>query len=159
MVVMNMKELLLQNWDYTMGQEDWYPPILPALKDVTVEQALWKPEGQAANSIWENVQHLLYYKQRLLARLEGTPLPDEGIGNDETFLIHDPSEEAWNMAREQIQDVHGALRHKFEEMPEAEIIESPQRILSLIMHDAYHTGQIVFLRKLQGSWPAKRSFL
>lgn len=89
---MNMKELLLQNWDYAMGQEDWYPPILPALKDVTVEQALWKPEGQAANSIWENVQHLLYYKQRLLARLEGTPLPNEGIGNDETFLIHDTSE-------------------------------------------------------------------
>ena len=67
---MNMKELPLQNWDYAMGQEDWYPPILPALKDVTVEQALWKPEGQAANSIWENVRHLLYYKRRLLARLK-----------------------------------------------------------------------------------------
>ncbi len=156
---MNMKELLLQNWDYAMGQEDWYPPILPALKDVTTEQALWKPEGQAANSIWENVQHLLYFKQRLLEILKGKPIHNEGIDNDETFLIHETSEEAWNTAREQLQEIHAALRQKFEEMPEAEINESPQRIFSLIMHDAYHTGQIVFIRKLQGSWPAKRSFL
>ncbi|MGE7057310.1 DinB family protein, partial [Paenibacillus glucanolyticus] len=52
-----------------------------------------------------------------------------------------------------------ALRQKIEQMPEEEITESPQRIASLITHDAYHTGQIIFLRKLQGSWPAKRSFL
>ncbi|WP_456288328.1 DinB family protein [Paenibacillus sp. AK002] len=156
---MNMKELLLQNWDYAMDQEDWYPPILPALKEVTLEQALWKPEGEAANSIWENVQHLLYYKQRLLGRLEGRPLHNEGIGNDETFLIHDTNEEAWDTARNQLQEVHATLRQKFEAMTEAEIEESPQRILSLIMHDAYHTGQIVFIRKLQGSWPARRSEL
>ncbi|KZS44615.1 hypothetical protein AWU65_31740 [Paenibacillus glucanolyticus] len=156
---MNMRELLLLYWDNVMEQEDWYPPILPALKDVTAEQALWKPEGEAANSIWENVQHLLYYKQRLLARLEGTPLSNEGIGNDETFLIHDPSQQAWETAQEQLNEVHTALRQKIEQMPEEEITESPQRIASLITHDAYHTGQIIFLRKLQGSWSAKRSFL
>ncbi|PEL73618.1 serine/threonine protein phosphatase, partial [Bacillus toyonensis] len=26
-------------------------------------------------------------------------------------------------------------------------------------HDAYHTGQIIQLRKLQGSWPTHRSYL
>jgi hypothetical protein len=29
---------------------------------------------------------------------------------------------------------------------------------NIIMHDAFHTGQIVQTRKLQGSWPARRSF-
>jgi hypothetical protein len=29
---------------------------------------------------------------------------------------------------------------------------------SLAMHDAYHIGQIVFLSKMQGAWPEKRSF-
>ncbi|PUB00925.1 hypothetical protein C8K15_13426, partial [Paenisporosarcina sp. OV554] len=28
----------------------------------------------------------------------------------------------------------------------------------LALHDAYHIGQIVFLSKMQGAWPGKRSF-
>jgi hypothetical protein len=31
-------------------------------------------------------------------------------------------------------------------------------LYSLILHDAYHTGQIVQLCKMQGSWPSERSF-
>jgi hypothetical protein len=33
-----------------------------------------------------------------------------------------------------------------------------QSVLSLVLHDAFHTGQIVQIRKLQGSWPARRAF-
>jgi hypothetical protein len=31
-------------------------------------------------------------------------------------------------------------------------------LTSIILHDAYHIGQIIQIRKLQGSWPANRSF-
>ncbi|HDR8182963.1 TPA: hypothetical protein QC116_006303 [Bacillus thuringiensis] len=34
-----------------------------------------------------------------------------------------------------------------------------QQYMNILLHDAYHTGQIVQLRKLQGSWPAHRSYL
>jgi len=155
---MRLRDVLLQNWDYVMDQEDWYPPALDALKNVTMEQALWKPEGSPVNSIWENVLHLLYYKQRLLARLEGTTLRHEAADNDETFIVHDRSEEAWRLAQEQLKDVHAALRRKIEQLPEEELQESPQRFFSLITHDAYHIGQMIMLRKMQGSWPAKRHF-
>lgn len=33
-----------------------------------------------------------------------------------------------------------------------------EEVMSLILHDAYHTGQIVLVRKLQGSWPGTRRF-
>lgn len=155
---MSLRDVLLQNWDYVMDQEDWYPPALDALKDVTAELALWKPEGSPVNSIWENVLHLLYYKQRLLARLEGTTLLHEAADNDETFIVHERSEEAWRLAQEQLKDVHAALRRKIEQLPEEELEESPQRFVSLITHDAYHIGQLIMLRKMQGSWPAKRHF-
>nr|WP_231638668.1 DinB family protein [Paenibacillus sp. JCM 10914] len=141
-----------------MEKEDWYPPTSHALQDVTSEQALWKPEGLAANSIWENVQHLLYYKQRLLARLDQVPF-EELDNNDETFHIRDTSEEEWGQVRDALHDVHSALRVKFEQMPDEELLKSSQAVLSLITHDAYHTGQIVSLRKMQGSWPEKRSYL
>lgn len=154
---MNMREVLLKNWDYCMEQEDWYPPMLHALKDVTVEQALWKPQGQAVNSIWENVQHLLFYKERLLERLDGKQ-GKTVESNDDTFRMDDSSEKGWKSSKERLNEVHAALRVKLEQMTDEQLEDSPQRILSLITHDAYHIGQIIMLRKLQGSWPSTRSF-
>lgn len=43
----------LQRWDECFDQEGWYPPFVPALDGVTSEEAVWKPEGEAVNSIWE----------------------------------------------------------------------------------------------------------
>lgn len=53
------------------GTEDWYPPLKDALTGITAEQANWKPEGVAVNSIWETASHILFYKERLLAQLQG----------------------------------------------------------------------------------------
>ncbi|MCJ8013119.1 DinB family protein [Paenibacillus sp. KQZ6P-2] len=155
---MSIRNLLLQNWDYCMGKEDWYPPLQDALKDVTPEQAVWKPEEGAANSIWENVQHLLYYKERLLGRLQGLPADSNGVSNDDTFRISDDSGEGWEQAKSRLIQAHVSLRSELERLPEEELESNPQRFMSLITHDAYHTGQIIFLRKLQGCWPATRSF-
>lgn len=156
---MNVRNLLLQYWDFSMDQEDWYPPLADVLKEVTLEQALWKPEKGAANSIWENVQHLLYFKERLLRRLTDPSYQPEEIGNDDTFRIPEASERAWREVKDRLAEVHASLHEKLEQLPEDEVDEKPQRFMSLITHDAYHTGQIVLLSKLQGSWPAKRSFL
>jgi uncharacterized damage-inducible protein DinB len=154
---MSIRNLLLQNWDFCMEEEGWYPPLQPALKDVSLEQALWKPAEGAANSIWENVQHLLYYKERLLARLRGTS-DSFNLSNDETFRFPVASSEGWEYAKNKLFDAHAALRSELDRLPEDELEADPQHMMSLITHDAYHTGQIVFLRKLQGSWPATRSF-
>lgn len=53
------------------GTEDWYPPLKDALTGLTAEEANWKPEGVAVNSIWETASHILFYKERLLAQLQG----------------------------------------------------------------------------------------
>ncbi|KOR82436.1 DinB family protein [Paenibacillus solani] len=156
---MGLRDVLLDQWDKAMVKEDWYPPTSHALKDITAQQALWKPEGMAVNSIWENVQHLLYYKQRLVSRLNNIPFQFEVETNDETFNIRDASEEEWIRARQDLFEIHVVLRKKLEQMHEEELLKASEGILSLITHDAYHTGQIIFLRKLQGSWPDKRSFL
>ncbi|EKN66925.1 hypothetical protein BABA_13592 [Neobacillus bataviensis LMG 21833] len=31
-----------------------------------------------------------------------------------------------------------------------------RKLLDIMLHDAYHTGQIIQLRKIQGSWPSVR---
>ena len=154
------KEVLLRSWDYAMDQEDWSPPLADALKGVTAEQARWKPQGEAGNSIWENVQHLTYYKERLLRRLKGLPKQPNLASNTDTFTVTESREEAWAGAVEKLKSIHAELRGYLQALeddggPE----DSPaDELMSLAVHDAYHTGQIVLVRKLQGSWPRKRSF-
>ncbi|AIQ11725.1 DinB family protein [Paenibacillus durus] len=159
-----ISEVLLQNWDYAMDQEDWAPPLKDALDGVSSEQALWKPQGEAANSIWETVNHLTYYKDRLLRKLKGLPSPPYLESNDATFTVTESGEEAWEKAVSHLKKVHADLREIIEALGEGAYNwggsgHAPgEEVMSLILHDAYHTGQIVLVRKLQGSWPSKRSF-
>ncbi|KWX73356.1 hypothetical protein AMQ84_22920 [Paenibacillus riograndensis] len=159
-----ISDVLLQNWDYVMDIEDWAPPLSAALEGVTSEQAVWKPQGEAGNSIWETVNHLTYYKERLLIKLKGLPKLPEAESNDATFTVTESGEEAWEQAVAKLKQVHASLREVIEALEEGAYDwggsgHAPgEEVMSLILHDSYHTGQIVLVRKLQGSWPTNRSF-
>lgn len=158
-------ELLLSGWDFSYDQEDWYPPLLDALKGVSADQAGWRPEGSEVNTIWQNVNHLIFYKERLLRRWMGeeTEYP-AGVTNDDTFAVDSKSDVDWQDTLARLDRVQSGIREKLASLTEAVLDDAiPGRKLeewahSLIRHDAYHTGEIILLRKLQGSWPARRSF-
>ncbi|WP_409177420.1 DinB family protein [Brevibacillus fortis] len=163
---MNRKDLLLHGWECTYDKEDWYPPLKEALSGVSAAEASWRPVGEAANTIWENVSHLLYYKERLLHRLLGTEFPGSAETNDDTFI---PSggpddEDAWQATIMQMESVHRNIREKLSLLTDEELNQTAtytpiyQTVMSLVLHDAFHTGQIVQIRKLHGSWPARRSY-
>lgn len=160
---MSQTQVLLQRWDECFGQEDWYPPLVPALEGVTAEEAAWKPEGEAVNSIWENVNHLLYYKEYHLQRMRGENPDFKASSNDETFSSVEDGDEAWQKTVDRLKKVHGEVRSFLSGLSDSELnAPFPTRPLaslihSLMMHDAYHTGQIIMLRKLKGSWPASRN--
>ncbi|MDD9268109.1 DinB family protein [Paenibacillus sp. GCM10023248] len=163
---MNNVELLLHGWECCYDKEDWYPPLTDALKGLTAEQANWRPAGEHVNTIWENVQHLIFYKERLLKRMTGEEMEYPDATNDDTFAVESVSGEAWEMTLSRLQTVHLAIRERLAQWGENDFehvypnrTQSAGRwVNSLILHDAYHTGQIMFIRKLQGSWPSRRSF-
>ncbi|WP_411748102.1 DinB family protein [Psychrobacillus psychrotolerans] len=163
---MSKKEILQNGVNQVFYEEEWYPPISKALKNLTAAQACWKPDGMATNTIWENVNHLLIFKERLLSRL----LQDDTFvvpqNNDDTFVQGGPNEEeAWQETVSRTLHVHDALQSSLTSLQEAQLDQQCpslpvwQQYLNILLHDAYHTGQIVQLRKLQGSWPARRSHL
>ena len=159
-----ISDVLLQNWDYCMDVEDWSPPLSDALDGVDSQNAIWKPQGEAANSIWETVNHLTYYKERLLRKLKGQEQSPDLGSNDDTFTVTEAGEAAWQNAISRLKKVHADLREIIEALEEGAYDwggsgHAPgEEVMSLILHDAYHTGQIVLVRKLQGSWPSRRSF-
>lgn len=162
---MNRIELLLHGWDHSYDKEDWAPPLLDSVKGVSAEQADWRPEGSEVNTIWANVNHLIFYKERLLKRWTGeeTEYP-KGVANDDTFAVPDKSETAWRETVARLERVNAAIRKRLASLSEEEsedagpIQKLDEWISGLTRHDAYHTGEIILLRKLQGSWPARRSF-
>jgi uncharacterized damage-inducible protein DinB len=163
---MSKKEILQNGVKQTFYEEEWYPPISEALKNLTAAQACWQPEGKAGNTIWENVNHLLTFKERLLSRLQQDDTFVAPQNNDDTFVQGGANDEdAWQKTVKRTLQVHDALQSSLTFLQEAEL-DQPipslpvwQQYLNLLLHDAYHTGQIVQLRKLQGSWPAQRSYL
>lgn len=140
--------------------EDWHLPLAEALAGLTAEQADWRPQGEASNSIRENVNHLLFFKERLLLRLKREDASRfDASTNDETFVNE---AQGWEETVANIERVHREIRDILANLTEADLdlpmptLSVRRQVASLVKHDAYHTGQIVQIRKLQGSWPARR---
>jgi uncharacterized damage-inducible protein DinB len=160
---MKLKDTLTEGWDLTQNIEGWYPPLNDALKNVTHDQATWSAPGNASNTIEQIVNHLLYYKKRFLFRLEGKNWNATIRSNDETFsAMNEISSLPWEQLVAELSSVNKQIRDTILKLSDGDLdLNLPdqpigKQILNLIMHDAYHTGQIVFIRKLQGSWPAVR---
>lgn len=164
---MDVKTLLLQQWASTLDEEDWFPPLEKVLEYITFEQAIWKPTEVEMNSIWELVCHLLFYEKRYLMRFLGETANEPQAGNNKsTFRVPTATVQNWTETKQEYFKVHRELgkilaTSEHEDMYRQVPGEDQSLVLemkSLAMHDAYHIGQIVFLCKMQGAWPGKRSF-
>lgn len=154
-------EGLLAQLDSNFGQEGWFASLSQAVSGVTAAQAAWVP-GPGLNSIWQIVNHVTFWKEVYGNRLAGGPRLENFPGNDSTFgAPGDPTDEAgWLAAVERLQTAHAALRREIEKRSDADLLLSidngdwtiGRHAGGLIGHDAYHGGQIILLRRLQGSW-------
>jgi phage-related protein len=94
--------------------------------------------------------HLLFWNRQVLAKFKGeTPEKFSG-NNDETFNNFDTKK--WNDTVKQLDQVMTELEKFVETTDEKKLETFASEIAHIGTHNAYHTGQIVFVRKLQGSW-------
>ncbi|WP_404356473.1 DinB family protein [Cytobacillus firmus] len=156
---MNRTDLLLRMLDTTYDNESWYAPFKSAIEGLTAKQARWRPTGDTTKSIWENVNHLIYYKERLAANLDGRELP-QNLDGDETFYLTKQSndDKEWIGAVERAEMVQRKLREALSKTTTEALEQNSleEKLLDIMLHDAYHTGQIIQIRKMQGSWPSHR---
>ncbi|KSU84543.1 MULTISPECIES: DinB family protein [Fictibacillus] len=156
---MNRMDLLLNVLDTTYDKESWYAPFKDAINGITAEQARWRPPGEATKSIWENVNHLIYYKERTAAKMEGREWT-HNLDGEETFLLTEPSsdDQQWKNVVERAERAQQGLRRVLSETPVEDLGQDSleAKLLDIMLHDAYHTGQILLIRKMQGSWPSRR---
>ncbi|WP_068785122.1 DinB family protein [Paenibacillus phocaensis] len=152
-------DLLALQKDNTWEEEEWIVPLSTALAGLTAEQAVWAPPG-GGNTIWQTVNHINYYNERMLSRLTGVEPGARVETNEETFAVGTADEASWTdvMAETkriqlELREVIASLSEDELEAPYANTNESVGRELSRwMLHDAYHAGQIVLIRRQQGSW-------
>lgn len=162
---MNTKEILLKQFDRCYNENGWFVAVRNALDGVTVEQAAWKPDGSNDNCIWEMLSHVTYYNNAYLQRFKGIEFEYDVTDNDQTFSTGEYSEDDWQADVARFDAVMNEWRSLLEQADEAKFSQpvptKPERIWADLLadvnaHNAYHGGQILLLRKLQGAWNANK---
>ncbi len=161
---MTTKETLLEQFTACYDENGWFVALKNAVNNLTAEQAIWKTEN-LDNSIWGILSHLNFYNEAYLKRFKGITVDYSDTENSETFARTDTvSEEAWQAEIEKFDSImtewrsllEAAESGKFDEAVSATNRSAWSSLIAHVnAHNAHHGGQIVVLRKLQGSWDTK----
>ena len=147
-----LRDLLLAELRSTHMNAEWFVPANTAVKGLTAEQASWT-DGKGNHSVGQLTYHLVYWNRRNLERLKGEKSPDFSGNNDETFTKFDAK--TWNETVQQLDDVMKELEKWVETAEEAKLQQAAPTFTHISTHNAYHVGQIIYVRKEQGSWDPK----
>jgi len=154
-----LRSLLLSELHSTHDKAEWFTPMKTAVAGLTAEQAKWVPQNaqgkvdpNANHSVGMLAYHLVFWNENALARLRGEK-PANPSNNDETFNDFDAAH--WDDIVRRLDQVMKSLEAEVEKMPEEKLAQVAPTISHIATHNAYHTGQILYVRKLQGSWNPK----
>jgi uncharacterized damage-inducible protein DinB len=148
-----LKGVLLEQLRTTHNQKDWFVPANIAVAGLTAEQAKWT-DGSGNHSVGQLANHLVFWDKQELAKFTGKK-PDKFDGNnDETFNSFDSKQ--WAATVQQLDEVLTSWEKAVEAADDQKIAEFASEIAHVGAHNAYHIGQIVYVRKLHGTWdPSK----
>jgi uncharacterized damage-inducible protein DinB len=148
-----LRGILLEQLRTTHNNEDWFVPANIAVEGLTPEQAAWT-DGKGNHSIGQLANHLIFWDRRSLAKFKGETPGKYSGNNDETFNSFDAK--SWADTVKQLDEVLTEWEKAVESADDAKIGASASLIAHVGAHNAYHIGQIIYIRKQQGVWdPAK----
>ena len=144
-----LKSILLEELRSTHNQEDWFVPANIAVEGLTPEQASWT-DGKGNHSVGQLANHLIFWDERNLARFKGEPLDKFSGNNDETFNNFDSKK--WAETVKRLDEVMTEWEKAVESADDKKLETWASTIGKIANHNAYHIGQMIYVRKLQGSW-------
>jgi hypothetical protein len=148
-----LKGVLLEQLQSTHDKEQWFAPAGVAVGGITAEQAAWR-SGKADHSIGQLAAHLVFWNRQALAKFKGEKPAAFSGDNNETFNSFDPAK--WTQIQKDLDAVMKAWEEAVEKADDQKIARSASTIAHIGAHNAYHIGQMVYIRKLQGSWDPEK---
>jgi hypothetical protein len=173
-----LMDIFRMQHDFIWDTETWFLPLESALKGLNSSDASWQPPG-GGNTIWQTVNHLNYYNALLVRQLNDTTPGKEASNNKPAFGdigepanskweailaentfgdAGDPADsEKWKAVLAETRLIGENLRESLSRVHDNQLDEELVGGLARqILHNVYHIGQIVLIRKQQGSWPKER---
>ncbi len=145
---------LKSEWDHFFAivntDTDWITPLMGAIDGVTPGQAFWKP-GPNVASIAEIALHANGWLETTLREILGAPFQD----NVDWPTAPAPSEASWESIAARLRSTVGDLSRALHNLELEELLSNPpgssesrsSALTSILVHNAYHSGQIVKLRQ------------
>lgn len=150
--------LLIDVLNRSFAGRGWHGPTLTgALRGVDPEAALWRPEP-GRHCIWDLALHAAYWKYAVTCRLTGLR-PAGGFARSPSNWPAPPTEptdRAWRADQRLLRSAHTDLCNVVRTLTtrrlQARSPRGPWRVVEMVYgvaaHDAYHTGQIQYIKRL-----------
>ncbi|MBP1949913.1 DinB family protein [Virgibacillus litoralis] len=157
----HVKDILLDQFLENVNDPSWYRPFTESVEGLIEEEAFWKP-NEDCHSIAEIVQHLIYWNETWQTRFDKSEVKAvPSIENDKSFIISE------NQTFDNLRDRLIEILLKWQDILTEESVENDVKgfpvtakwwelLGNATTHNAYHIGQIIYIRKLQKSWNRKK---
>lgn len=149
-----LRSILLEQLKTIHNQKDWFVPASVAVEGVTPEQAAWK-DRSGNHSIRELVSHLIFWNERALEGFKDQK-PPAFDGNNEATFTKAVERMSWSAEVQRLDAVLTAWEKAVEEASDDKLNKWASTIAHIGTHNAYHIGEIVYIRRQQGSWDPEK---
>jgi uncharacterized damage-inducible protein DinB len=148
-----LRGILLAQLHSTHDKEEWFVPAKVAVAGLTADQANWTP-GKGQHSVGQLAYHLWFWDSRALMQFKGEKPAAFSGNNDETF--NDFNAAQWDDLQKKLDQVMTDWEAAVQAADDQTIAAHASLIAHVGTHNAYHLGQILYVRKLEGAWdPSK----
>jgi len=144
-----LKGVLLEQLRTTHNAQDWFASGNTAMQGLTAEQARWT-DGKGNHSVGQLAYHIWYWDQRTLNDFKGEKNPAFDGNNNETFDKF--TADQWTDLVKKLNQLLADWEKAVNDADDAKLAANASLIAHVGAHNAYHVGQILYVRKQQGVW-------
>jgi uncharacterized damage-inducible protein DinB len=144
-----LRAVLLEQLQTTHNKKDWFVPAMAAVEGLTAEQASWR-DGKGNHSVGQLAAHLVFWNRQQLAKFNDKPPESFSGDNNETFERFDAAK--WTQIKNDLDQVLSDWEKAIQGADEAKLEKWASTLAHIGAHNAYHIGQMIYCRKLQGTW-------
>lgn len=148
-----LRSLLLGQLHATHDKEEFFVPANIAVAGLTAEQAKWNP-GPGNHSVGQLTYHLWYWDARMLKQFKGEKLDKFDGNNNETFENFSAAQ--WDDLVKKLDQVLTDWEAAVQSADDETLAKKAHLVGNIASHNAYHLGQILYVRKLHGAWDPEK---
>lgn len=149
---MEVKSILVDLLKNAHSEQHWFVPTMTALDGLTANQSNWR-DSTENHSIGELVSHLVFWNEINLRAFNGEDMTGLEVDNETTFKVH--TEKEWQSLIRKLDSIQTEWEPLILNATDEQLTEWSKEIANIQAHNAYHIGQIVYIRKRNGWWPKK----